>query len=318
MKEPDRWVRDGLDEPLAPEPIWLSRSQQPPPRERYLLHAALFLVTVASVWAAGGPLLALGLLPILFSHEMGHYIACRRYGVSATLPYFIPSPWYPIAFPAVWIPLSFVGTLGAVIRIRSPIPNRKALFDIGLAGPVAGFVVCLPILVLGLLEAEIRPTDPDALGIALGEPLLFQWMSQLVVGEVPAESTMYLGPLGLAAWFGLFITALNLIPIGQLDGGHVTYAWLGPRAFAISRMGSWICLALTYFGPNWLVWSILLSLLGRRHPPTLDDSLPLDRTRVIWAYIGLAIFVVCFVPNPIEWSWADFGEAMGWFGASNG
>ena len=97
----------------------------------------------------------------------------------------------------------------------------------------------------------------------------------------------------------------------------MTYAWLGPRALAISRAGSWICLALTYFGPNWLVWWVLLRVLGRRHPPTLDDSPPLDRARVVWAYIGLAIFLICFVPNPIEWSWTDFAEAMGWFGASH-
>ena len=247
---------------------------------------------------------------------MGHYIACRRYGVSATLPYFLPSPWYPIAFPAVWIPLSFVGTLGAVIRIRSPIPNRKALFDIGLAGPVAGFVVCIPVLVLGLLEAEIRPTDAEALGISLGEPLLFQWMSWLVVGEVPDNFTMYLGPLGLAAWFGLFITALNLIPIGQLDGGHVTYAWLGPRALAISRAGSWICLALTYFGPTGSCGGCCYGCSGGATPPR--STIPTRSTVLAWSGPTSASRSSSSVSSPTRSSgrgrtsrrqWAGLGQA---------
>jgi membrane-associated protease RseP (regulator of RpoE activity) len=120
--------------------------------------------------------------------------------------------------------------------------------------------------------------------------------------------------LGLAAWFGLFVTALNLIPIGQLDGGHVTYALLRRRAAAISRIGAWVCLLLVYFGPNWLLWSLLLRVLGRRHPPTEDDEAPVGRTRMAIGVLGLLVFVVCFVPDPIVFSWREFFEAVGLFG----
>src|SRR5207247_991734 len=209
-------------------------------------------------------LLVVGLLSILLAHEMGHYLMCRLYRVDATLPYFIPFPFFPF---------TLVGTLGAFIRIRGPIPHRKALFDIGIAGPLAGFALALPVLILGVREAQVLPEAPSA-GIYLGEPLLFKGAVWIMRGATPDHMTLTLGPLGLAAWFGLFVTALNLIPIGQLDGGHVTYALLRRKAWSISWIGSWVCVALAYFGPNWIVWAILVRVLGRRHPPTLDDSAP--------------------------------------------
>ncbi|MFN8094595.1 MAG: site-2 protease family protein [Vicinamibacteria bacterium] len=256
-----------------------------------------------TLWAldvASGLRLVAGLLAILLAHEMGHYLMCRRHGVDATLPFFIPAPF-----------LSMVGTLGAFIRIRAPIPHRRALFDIGVAGPLAGFVVCLPILLLGMREATLVPTDPKADGIFLGEPLLFQGAERLFYGHVPDSLTLNLGPLGLAAWFGLFLTALNLIPIGQLDGGHVTYALLRERAALISKVGSWVCVALVYFGPNWILWAVLVRVLGRRHPRTLDDDEPPGRVRAWVGAISLGVFVLCFVPNPIIWSWRDFFDAVG-------
>jgi membrane-associated protease RseP (regulator of RpoE activity) len=264
-------------------------------------NAILFVLTVGSVYLMGGARLVLGLLSILTAHEMGHYVACRLYRVDATLPFFIPAPI-----------LSLVGTLGAFIRIRSPIPNRRALFDIGIAGPLAGFAVCLPVLLLGLLEARVQPLE-GVEGIFLGEPLLFQWGVSLVWGALPDGVTLTLGPLGLAAWFGLFVTALNLIPIGQLDGGHLTYALFRERATKISHVGSWICVAMVYFGPNWLVWALLVRLLGRRHPRTLNDYAPLGRTRRRLGLLALAVFVVCFTPSPIVWSWSEFFELLGWF-----
>jgi membrane-associated protease RseP (regulator of RpoE activity) len=288
---------------------WLSRPfawetlAPPPPRrsawQRWGRNLLLFVLTATSVYLTGGWRLALGLLSILFAHEMGHYVACRIYRVDATLPFFIPAPF-----------LSLVGTLGAFIRIRGRIPNRKALFDIGIAGPLAGFVVCLPVLVLGALEGEIVRSDGGQ-GFFLGEPLLFQWIVRLLRGPIPEPLTFVLGPLGLAAWFGLFVTALNLIPIGQLDGGHVTYALLRRHAAAISRLGSWVCLALVYFGPNWLVWSVLLRVLGRRHPPTGDDESPVGPARVAIGVVGLVVFALCFVPNPIVFSWREFFETLG-------
>jgi membrane-associated protease RseP (regulator of RpoE activity) len=278
----------------------------PPPQpawRKYGVPLGLFLLTAASVYLMGGTELVVGMLSILFAHEMGHYVACRIYGVDATLPHFIPAPV-----------ISLVGTLGAFIRIRAPIPNRKALFDIGIAGPLAGFVVALPVLALGVAEATLQRADPHAgSGLFLGEPLLFQWAVHLVHGPVPDGITLFLGPLGLAAWFGLFVTALNLIPVGQLDGGHVTYAILGRRAEAISNLGFWACVALIYFGPNWIVWSLLLRFLGRRHPPTLDDREPVGAGRRLVGLVGLLVFVVCFLPDPFQWSWTDFFRSVGLF-----
>ncbi len=313
-----------MADPLAYRaPVWIYTP--PPPQnawQRWGRNLVLFILTVASVFVTGvfqsaqtviipgqgifevvdvsaGFRLAAGLLGILLAHEMGHYLACRYYGVDATLPFFLPAPF------------TLVGTLGAFIRIRAPIPHRRALFDIGVAGPLAGFAVCLPVLWLGLQEARMTVLPPDAGGIFLGEPLLFQWAARLVHGVVPDEMTLTLGPLGLAAWFGLFVTALNLMPIGQLDGGHVTYSLLKERAQRISRIGSWVCVALVYFGPNWILWAILLRVLGRRHPPTLNDRLPVGRGRELVGLLSLVVFILCFVPNPIIWSWTDFFEAVG-------
>jgi membrane-associated protease RseP (regulator of RpoE activity) len=271
----------------------------PSPWKGATRNVVLFILTVASVYLTGGPRLVLGLISILLAHEMGHYLACRYYRVDATLPYFLPFPG-----------LSLAGTLGAFIRIRGPIPHRRALFDIGIAGPLAGFALCMPVLVLGIAEARLLPSVPDA-GIYLGEPLIFRGAVWLLKGPTSDDVTLTLGPLGLAAWFGLFVTALNMIPIGQLDGGHVTYALFRERAGLVSGIGSWVCIALIYFGPNWLIWSLLLRLLGRRHPPTLDDDAPLGRARTWVGALGLVVFVGCFVPNPIIWSWRDFFGAIG-------
>jgi membrane-associated protease RseP (regulator of RpoE activity) len=218
-----------------------------------------------------------------------------------------------LAWPAFWQAIPFVGTFGAFIRIRAPIPHRRALFDIGVAGPLAGFVVCVPVLILGVAQGQVAPA-PDAAGpftMVFGEPLLFQWVSRAVHGPIPEGFTLYIGQLGIAAWFGLFVTALNLMPIGQLDGGHITYAILKKRAWGISRVGSWLCVALIYFGPTWILWAVLVRLLGRRHPPTLNDQLPIGRSRVIVGWVALIVFVVCFVPNPLVVSWYDIFQAFG-------
>jgi membrane-associated protease RseP (regulator of RpoE activity) len=282
---------------------------------RWGRNLALFLATAASVFFVGGlksvdlpgggnaftidvgdgARLALGLLSILLAHEMGHYFAARHYGVDVTLPFFIPFP-----LPG----FSLVGTLGAFIRIRGRIPHRRALFDIGVAGPLAGFLVALPALWLGIREATVGPFRPDA-GLFLGEPLLFGWIARVVHGPLADGQTLIMGPLGLAAWFGLLVTALNLMPIGQLDGGHATYALFQSHAHRISRVASWVCVALIYFGPSWILWAILVRVLGRRHPPTRDDELPVGSARVAVGALTLLVFVVCFVPDPIVFSWHD-------------
>ena len=267
------------------------------------VNVLLFALTAASVYLVGGPLLVAGLLSILMAHEMGHYVMCRRYGVDATLPYFIPFPLFPF---------TLVGTLGAFIRMRGPIPHRRALFDIGIAGPLAGFAVCLPVLWLGVREARVITSTADVPGtftLTLGEPLLFHYAGVWLRG-LRADQSLSIGPLGMAAWFGLLVTALNMMPIGQLDGGHVVYSLLRERAHRVSRIGSWICVALIYFGPSWILWSILVRILGRPHPPTWNDSAPLGRARVAIGIFGFVMFAVCFTPTPIEVSWAQYGRAL--------
>jgi membrane-associated protease RseP (regulator of RpoE activity) len=258
-----------------------------------------------------GTLLAAGLISILFAHEMGHYLACRHYRVRATLPYFVPALWIPLTL-STWLPIPLFGTFGAVIRIRDRFPNRRALFDIGIAGPFAGFVVCVPVLFLGLLDAHIEPMRPDGfVGLSLGEPLLFTWAAAWILGPIGPGQTLMIGPLGLAAWFGMLVTALNLFPIGQLDGGHVTYALVRERAQTISRGGSWLCLALVYFGPNWLIWWGLLRFIGAGHPATIDDAAGVGGGRIALAILGALVFVICFIPQPIEWSWAEALSDLG-------
>ncbi len=308
LPERDSWAAPWLVEPLPPPPL-------PRPTARQLaVHGTLFALTAASVWAIGGWRLVAGLLAILFAHEMGHYVACRLYRVDATLPFFVPSPW--ILWGGVWFPLSFVGTFGAVIRIKQRIPHRKALFDIGLAGPLAGFVVLLPVLWLGMREATWVPLKSmGANGLELSEPLLFQWVAQWLRGPAPAGMTLALGPLGLAAWFGMFVTALNLIPVGQLDGGHVVHALMPRWAHLVSRLGLVACLGLLYFHPTWLLWTLLLLALGRRpHPPTRREDLPVDRARLLLGLVGLAVFALCFTPDPFLISWSDF---LGGFGLTS-
>jgi membrane-associated protease RseP (regulator of RpoE activity) len=318
---PEPTVGESAARPTPEEHLWAAGLPQPSPRRsgwnRWGRHLVLFVLTAISVFLTGalrfavepgrGPAfvfdpsdglkLAGALLSILMAHEMGHYVACRYYRVDATLPFFIPAPLIN----------SLVGTLGALIRIRGPIPHRRALFDIGIAGPLAGFAVCLPVLWLGVGEARLLPPEPELGGLPLGGPLLFQWAVLALRGATPDGLTLDLGPLGLAAWFGLLVTALNMIPVSQLDGGHVAYALVPGRAVLISRLGIAACLAFLYFRPFWLVWTLLLLVLGRRpHPPTLDDRAPLGAARVAIGILGFIVLVLCFTPSPVVWSWSDF------------
>lgn len=232
------------------------------------------------------------ILAILGAHELGHYYACRYYGVDASRPYFLPAP------------LPLTGTLGAFIRIRQPIASKRELFDIGIAGPIAGFLVAVPVLFVGLSLSRVLEVPPDFEGIELGEPLLFQGMAWLIWGTPPEGYSINMHPMAFAAWFGLLATALNLFPIGQLDGGHISYAVLGRRSTLVT-LGTVACLVgLTFLSMSWLVWTILtvvmLLALGPRHPRTFDEDIPLDRTRMWLALFALIMFVICFTPSPIE------------------
>ena len=235
---------------------------------------------------------SLSILAILGAHEFGHYYACRYYGVDASLPYFLPAP------------LPLTGTLGAFIRIRQPIPTKRQLFDIGIAGPIAGFLVAVPVLLAGMSLSRVVPIPPDFQGVELGEPLLFKAVSWLRWGTPPEGYSINMHPMAFAAWFGLLATALNLFPIGQLDGGHISYAVLG-RKSTILTVAMVLCLiGLTFFSSSWTVWTMLtigmLLLFGPRHPRTVDEDVPLDRSRLLLAVFALIMFILCFTPAPIE------------------
>lgn len=230
------------------------------------------------------------LLGILVTHEFGHYLLSRLHGVPASFPLFIPGPPH------------FIGTFGAVIRMRSPILNRKALFDIGVAGPIAGFLVAVVALVIGLHLSKVV-VNQGLYGLHLGEPLLLQFVSWLVIGPLPEGYDVVLHPVGFAAWFGLFVTSLNLIPIGQLDGGHVAYALWGSRQRTVAFASLPILLALGFMPggwPGWFLWAGLAGVIGLAHPPVVDPETALGRTRVWVGWAALAIFILTFAPVPFS------------------
>lgn len=225
------------------------------------------------------------LMAILLTHEMGHYLTSRYHGVSATLPYFIPAP-------------SIIGTFGAFIRMTSPIFNKRALLDIGASGPIAGFVVAIVAVAIGLhYSTAVETTTME--GMKLGEPLIFSWISKIMIGPVPDHYDVLLHPIAFAGWIGMFVTALNLIPIGQLDGGHVVYAVFGRRHRTVSLVMIPVLILLGMVGwPGWFLWAILPLIFGINHPPVMDSDSPLDRNRRIIGWISLAIFVLTFTPTP--------------------
>lgn len=269
---------------------------------------------------------SLCLVAILGSHEMGHYLFARWHGVDSSLPYFIPSP-----------PFITFGTLGAVIRLRGKIPHRNALVDIGAAGPLAGLAVALPILIYGTatlktmdmpyqvpgvpgpaslitlgqhawiwLQGVLHHTPPAAaepanVGIMFGDSLLTAGLKRLILGPLPPGQDVQENAAYLAGWFGLVVTTLNLFPIGQLDGGHLTHALFGDRAIPVGRAAAWTLLALAvFFSASWLLWFIIATrVVGYRHPPVVDEAQPLSRGRrwvCALSFIGLAL---CVMPAPL-------------------
>jgi len=300
--------------PSAHPLLLLDEEIRAPGLSDYVVPLGLFLVTVfTTLWAGAfqantnpfqgpwaflmdnpaalwnGVPFAATLLGILVTHEMGHYVLSRMHGVPTTLPMFIPGPPH------------FIGTFGAIIRMRSPILNRKALFDIGVAGPIAGFVVAVAALVFGMQMSRVVMVE-STYGMQLGEPLLLQGIAWLVVGPLPAGYDVVLHPMAFAAWLGLFITSLNLIPIGQLDGGHVAYALWGrrQRTMALAMVPILIVLgiaSLPIVSPYFLL-AFMAILLGLGHPPVLDPEAVLGRTRVWIGWFALAMFVLTFSPVP--------------------
>ena len=249
-------------------------------------------------WALlpGGLWYSLTILGILGAHEMGHYLACRRYQVDATLPYFLPLP------PPFW-----TGTLGAVIRIREAFPTRTILFDIGVAGPIAGFVALVPALFYGLSLSTIVPAPAESASLVyLGEPLLFRLGAWLMFGSIADGYTLNIHPIVFASWFGMLATALNLLPFGQLDGGHITYAILGRWSTHISLLTVATAVVMTFFSTSWIVMTVMmlamLLVLGPRHPRVIYEYEPLGRGRKRVALFAVAMLALCFTPVPLAFT----------------
>lgn len=298
-------------------PHWMP---EPPPRSvrSLVLAVALFLATLVSTLAAGAqfaaaysagqtpdfdhffssyfqpfsqPRLLLAGIPfaatlllILLAHELGHFFACRYYRIDATYPFFVPAP-------------TLIGTLGAFIRIRSPIVNRRALFDMAFAGPAVGFLFAAPALCIAIAQSKIVfGQEPSSL--IFGQPLLERFLEALLRPGVP-HTALLLHPVGRAAWVGLFATALNLLPAGQLDGGHILYSLTSRwhRTITIAVAIALVPLAI-FFWWGWLLWAGLLLAIAFRHPPLIDRWQPLDRRRRILAAVALGIFILCFMPAP--------------------
>ncbi|MBI3592371.1 MAG: site-2 protease family protein [Nitrospirae bacterium] len=275
------------------------------------LHIVLFIATFFSTLVAGalqqginifkepvrvieGLPFAGTLMTILLFHELSHYIASKKNHTKATLPYFIPAP-------------SIIGTFGAFIKMKSPIITRKALIDIGASGPIAGFIVSVIASIIGLSMSKVISL-PQAEGtLALGDSILFSFLSRVVLGITPDHYDILLHPVAFAGWIGLFVTSLNLIPIGQLDGGHIAYAILGEKHRYISIILVIILAVLgisAFLGASgwegWLVWAVLMIILGIKHPPVLYWEPHLDPKRRFIGLLALIIFIVTFIPSPFK------------------
>ncbi len=304
----------------------LLRSKPANKRNGFILNLLLFAATIFTVMATGallqdvdpflsyanllsGTNYALALMTILFVHEMGHFIAARIYKVRASLPYFVP----------LFVPAFHPGTLGAFIKMRSSIPSKKALFDIGIAGPLAGFVASVVFLSLGFMRlpaAEsvsryLAALDPNGLNssyhLLLGHTFMFDLLANIFHAQYLPMDALYHFPFIFAGWIGLLVTALNLMPIGQLDGGHITYAMFGDKAHRIALaafallIGLNLFLISSYNSYVWVLWSVvILIFIPFHHPPTLDDSTELGTPRKALGWLGIAIFVLCFSPMPFQ------------------
>jgi membrane-associated protease RseP (regulator of RpoE activity) len=233
-------------------------------------------------------LYAAALMVILAGHELGHYLTCRRYGIEATLPFFIPAP-------------TLIGTMGAFIRIKAPVTRKRQLFDIGVAGPLTGFILALPALAVGLALSKTVPALPRESTIVFGDPLLLKLLARWIVGPLPPGYDLILHPVAFAGWVGALVTALNLFPIGQLDGGHVSYAVFGSKSKTLGRVFLAAFLAMgVVFWVGWLLWAGIILILGARHPRTWDEESPLGATRTALAALVALIFILTFIPDPVR------------------
>jgi membrane-associated protease RseP (regulator of RpoE activity) len=236
-----------------------------------------------------GIIYAVVLMGILLGHELGHFLTCRYYSINATLPYFIPFP-------------NLIGTLGAFIKIKSRITIKHQLFDIGVAGPLTGFILSLPALIYGLSLSKLVPSlSPEEGGIAFGESLLLKILINMIFKNVPPGYDVFLHPVAFAGWVGILVTSFNLFPVGQLDGGHISYALLGLKSRKVANFFLVIFFVMgIFFWAGWLIWAIIILFLGLKHPPVVDEATPLSPGRRIIAFVIVLIFILSFIPDPVK------------------
>ncbi len=248
-------------------------------------NSAILYQNPLKVALAGLPF-SLSLLAILLCHEFGHYTAARLHKVDVTLPYFIPAP-------------TIIGTFGAFIRSKSAFMNRRQLLDVAATGPLAGLVVAIVVLLIGVKGSVVTPMTDAAGGMYFGESLLHQLIIYLIKGPIPDGQVLMVNSVAFAGWVGLLVTMFNLLPIGQLDGGHIMYALFGRRQkyFAYAAMVG--LLVLSFWWTGWAFWLIFTLLLKPEHPPTIVDEIPIGRRRKIIGYASIAAFILCFMPVPI-------------------
>ncbi len=272
-------------------------------------HLVLFFLTIistliaGSIMQGGNPLsnpvdiiwgipFSMTLMLILGCHEFGHYYYAVKHKVDATLPYFLPAPPY----------LFIIGTFGAFIKIKSPIYKKDALLQIGAAGPIAGFIIAVPALIIGLLLSDVIAINDQYKGIILGDSLLMKIFTYIIFPDLSDGYDILLHPIAFAGWIGLLVTMLNLLPIGQLDGGHIAYAMLGNKQGLVGWIALGALFPLSFLSLNWLVWGLLIFLLMRsaKHPPIHDILTPLSKKNKYIGYLCLLIFILCFIPTPFQ------------------
>lgn len=274
-------------------------------RSRPVINLLLFLATIGTVTLGGalqegydpfrdppsalltGIPFAVALLAILVTHELAHFMVARARGMSQTLPYFIPMPFSPL------------GTFGAVIRMESPIKDRKMLFDVGLSGPLAGLVVSVIALVVGLKLSAVAAGPTGDVVMPLGTGILVDWITDLVLGPLPDDVMVILHPIAFAGWFGIFVTAMNLIPVSQLDGGHIGYAFFGNRHRFVASVVLMGLLLMGFLWTGWLFWGFFILVFGGlKHPPPLNDLTPLDTKRKLLAVLSFLLLFLLGTPRP--------------------
>lgn len=276
-------------------------------KPKYWLNIVLFVATLITTLFAGslnsggnpfsnlqdvwiGIPFSFSIMAILTCHELGHYFMSKREGMVTTLPYFIPAP-------------HFLGTFGAVIRMKSIVPSRSSLLKVGMAGPLAGFVVALPITIIGIALSTVQPAPEEIVFLRLGDSLLFSTLARLIHPVMPAGHDLYLHPMAFAGWIGFLITSMNLLPIGQLDGGHIAYSvFLRKRRRAYIPIFAVLILLGIFFWFGWIFWGLLAFFIARRDPMVQDAVTPLTRTEKLVTIIPLCVLVLAFIPQPFAFA----------------